>query len=193
MMAVIHETTLTPTKLELLRDWLPAQDWFRGERVLELHRAGGFRLDDPDGAVGMECILVTDTAAAQTYHVPMTYRGAPLESAGAALIGTTEHGVLGRRWIYDGAHDPVLLAQALALLTGRVQAQDQNVSNTADPSINIILAETDAPITVRINRIPAAGGEPGTRCGYATGSWRTPQGTQVRGVLLEAVAVQERN
>jgi hypothetical protein len=27
-MAVIHNTTMSPGKLDLLRDWLPAQPWY---------------------------------------------------------------------------------------------------------------------------------------------------------------------
>src|ERR1700729_3238638 len=49
-MAVIHHTTLTPTKLELLSAWLPGQPWFRDAgQAPDLARTGGFRLDDPDG------------------------------------------------------------------------------------------------------------------------------------------------
>ena len=28
--AKVHDTTLTPTKIELLQDWLPRQSWFEG-------------------------------------------------------------------------------------------------------------------------------------------------------------------
>ncbi|MGQ4271429.1 maltokinase N-terminal cap-like domain-containing protein [Nocardiopsis changdeensis] len=77
-MAVVHRTTMTPTKLELLQTWLPAQPWYAGERP-DPAKAGGFRLDDPQGEVGIEFMVVTDGAAA--YHVPLTYRGAPLEGA----------------------------------------------------------------------------------------------------------------
>ena len=49
-MAEIHHTTLVPSKLELLRGWLPAQPWYLGSGVPDLTRAGGFRLDDPAGA-----------------------------------------------------------------------------------------------------------------------------------------------
>ncbi|MFE2940666.1 1,4-alpha-glucan branching protein [Streptomyces sp. NPDC059255] len=137
-MAVVHRTTMTPTKLELLTSWLPARPWYRGGgNAPELSRTGGFRLDDPRGEVGIEFIAVTDASGDRplTYHVPLTYRGEPLAGADEALVGTSEHGVLGRRWIYDGAHDPVLAAQLLALLTGAAEPQAQNLSDTPDPSV----------------------------------------------------------
>jgi hypothetical protein len=43
--------------------------------------------------------------------------------------------VLGHRWIYDGAHDPVLAAQLVAAIQGEAEPQDQNVSNTPDPTV----------------------------------------------------------
>jgi hypothetical protein len=137
-MAVIHNTTMTPGKLELLAPWLPAQPWYTGtEHEPELTKAGGFRLDDPQGEVGIEFMVVTDGSGDRpvAYHVPLTYRGTPLDGADQGLIGTAEHGVLGRRWVYDGTHDPVLLAQLLALLQGRVEPQAQSATNTPDPSV----------------------------------------------------------
>ncbi|MFE6160080.1 1,4-alpha-glucan branching protein [Streptomyces sp. NPDC056486] len=140
-MAVIHHTDLRPTKLELLTSWLPSRPWYGGgqddQGEPELAKSGGFRLDDPRGEVGIEFIVVTDASGPHptTYLVPLTYRGAPLDGLEHALVGTMEHGVLGRRWAYDGCHDPVLVAQLLGLIEGRVQAQDQNTSDTPDREI----------------------------------------------------------
>ncbi len=138
-MATIHTgTTLVPSKLELLADWLPRQPWYRiTEQPPALSRAGGFRLDDPAGEVGIEFLLVTDGTAESgtTYVVPLSYRGAPLDGVDAGLVGTTEHGVLGRRWVYDGAHDPVVVAQLLQFMAGRTEAQHQSRSDTPDPSV----------------------------------------------------------
>lgn len=137
-MAVIHRTTLTPSKLELLAGWLPRQPWYV-DTASEPHlsKAGGFRLDDPQGEVGIEFMVVTDTSGERprSYHVPLSYRGAPLDGADQALIGTTEHGVLGRRWVYDGTHDPVLVAQLLGLLQGRAVPQAQSETDTPAPSV----------------------------------------------------------
>jgi Maltokinase N-terminal cap domain len=137
-MAVIHKTTLIPAKLELVTRWLPAQPWYRdpghGPR---LTKVGGFRLDDPEGEVGIEFLVVTDGAGegATTYQIPLTYRAGPCAGAGDGLIGTAEHGVLGHRWIYDGTCDPVLVAQLVALIRGDTRAQAQNRSDTPDTTV----------------------------------------------------------
>ncbi len=112
-MAIIHDTTMSPGKLELLTAWLPAQPWYVG--------------------------------------------------GGRAPRGTSEHGVLGHRWIYDGTRDPVLVAQLVALLQGAAEPQAQSVSNTPDPAVTVQLVG-DGSLTV-------------------TGP---ADGTQVRGILATA-------
>ena len=58
-MAEIHRTTLAPSKLELLARWLPRQPWYAGGSCSPaLQKAGGFRLDDPLGEVGIEFMYV---------------------------------------------------------------------------------------------------------------------------------------
>jgi hypothetical protein len=82
-----------------------------------------YRFDDPAGEVGVETILWR-TAEGAVLQTPLTYRAAPLEGAEAHLIGTSEHSVLGRRWVYDGCGDPVWAATLTAtILTGGRQAQ----------------------------------------------------------------------
>ncbi|AZM92095.1 MULTISPECIES: maltokinase N-terminal cap-like domain-containing protein [Streptomyces] len=139
-MAIIHHTTLSPTKLELLAEWLPLRPWYQGVGTsARLAKAGGFRLDDPEGEVGVEFMVVTDGSGPEpvSYLAPLTYRGAPLEGAEAGLVGTLEHGVLGKRWVYDGAHDPVLVEQLLALLAGGAVAQAQGETATPDPTVEV--------------------------------------------------------
>jgi hypothetical protein len=173
-MAVIHRTTLTPGKLELLASWLPAQSWYLGNgQKPELSKAGGFRIDDPEGEVGIEFVVVTDASGDQplAYHVPLTYRGSPLDAADQALIGTAEHGILGRRWIYDGTHDPVLVAQLFALMKGETQPQSQSESNTADPSV--------------IGRFTQTGHGP------ATGPVAVPNGPDGTDILIRTAAATE--
>ncbi|MFH9059605.1 1,4-alpha-glucan branching protein [Streptomyces coeruleorubidus] len=210
-MAVIHSTWLQPTKLELLTSWLPSRPWYRGGTAEpKPTKSGGFRLDDPQGEVGIEFIVVTDASGPDptTYLVPLTYRGAPLDGAEHALVGTMEHGVLGRRWAYDGCHDPVLLAQLAALIEGRVQAQKQSISDAIDREV--VASHTgEGPIptdfvttddqdgtrltspdgtTLRLHRVlrPAPDGPfPPSRgvTGQVTGSWQLPDGTRARGVF----------
>jgi hypothetical protein len=170
-MAIVHKTTLTPTKLELLTAWLPAQPWYadRG-RPPELARAGGFRLDDPAGEVGIEFMVVTDGSddSAASYLVPLTYRASALEGADGALVGTTEHGVLGRRWVYDGIADPVLVGQLVALLHGQAQAQMQRVSDTPDPTVTCVPLAAGAAVAVE--SAVAGNGPVGTELRVGTAS-----------------------
>ena len=57
-------------------------------------------------------------------QVPLTYRAAPLAGAEDFLVGTTEHSVLGTRWVYDACIDPVWASTlATAILTGGTQVQ----------------------------------------------------------------------
>lgn len=207
-MAVIHRTTLTPTKLELLTAWLPSRPWYHGgAEKPRLTKAGGFRLDDPEGEVGIEFMLVTDGSGAgpATYLVPLTYRGTPLEGAGEGLIGTAEHGALGTRWIYDGCHDPVLVGQLAALFEGRAEPQAQSLTGTPDREVTRAYAgedpvparfgavtdteehtELSAPggTTLRVLRTPRPEpAEPGA-VGHVSGAWEGPGGTRVQGVLV---------
>jgi Maltokinase N-terminal cap domain len=154
-MAIIHRTTLTPAKLELLTEWLPSQPWYRGEAHPRLEKAGGFRLDDPAGEVGLEFMAATDDSgeAPVTYHVPLSYRGAPLPDTRNALIGTAEHGVLGTRWIYDGTRDPVLVTQMFALLLGEAEPQAQSISDTTDPSVTRSTTGNPGALPVEITNV----------------------------------------
>jgi hypothetical protein len=43
--------------------------------------------------------------------------------------------VLGRRWIYDAAHDPVAVAQLLGFICAGTVAQHQDQSDTPDRSV----------------------------------------------------------
>ncbi|HEX7716254.1 MAG TPA: 1,4-alpha-glucan branching protein [Marmoricola sp.] len=125
-MALLHRAELRPSKIELVASWAPTQPWFEAGAGAEPVTVGSFRFDDPAGEVGIETLLV-QAGDGPAMQVPLTYRGAPLEGGDAWLIGTMQHSVLGRRWVYDGAGDPVYLtAVATAALTGGRQA-DQYV------------------------------------------------------------------
>ncbi|MFC9947514.1 maltokinase N-terminal cap-like domain-containing protein [Streptomyces pratensis] len=184
-MATIHRTTMKPTKLELLTGWLPRQSWYVGDaETPDLVRAGGFRLDDPEGAVGIEFMVVADATTQDpvAYLVPLGYRGAALEDVpGEALIGTSEHGVLGTRWIYDGVQDPVVMAQLGALLRGEVTPQHQSVSDTPDPTVTVH-GPGDGP-EVQVNRVLGSAEVAGESPGRLVAGWTWPDGTAARGVF----------
>lgn len=196
-MAVVHQTTLVPTKLELLTAWLPQQNWYAGEGAgPSLTKVGGFRLDDPAGEVGIELMVVRDDAGrpVTAYLVPMTYRGTPLAGGDDALIGTAEHGVLGTRWIYDGTRDPVLLDQLSELIQGRVGAQAQSQSNTPDTTVHArpAAAAPGQRLSIWIARrlSPVADGTALPGAGEVTGSWTATDGTLVRSLLAAARPAQ---
>jgi hypothetical protein len=208
--ATIHKTTLSPSKLELLSGWLATRAWYKGAAEPVLSRAGGYRLDDPAGEVGIEFMVVVDSSgpAAVAYHVPLTYRGAPLEGAEVALVGTAEHGVLGTRWVYDGTRDPVLVSQVLALLSGRAQPQAQSVSDTPDRSVTVtatpddltgtrIAEDNDAttdllvgsasafrPIIRVVRALSPSSGDDGEVVGSVVAEWALPDGTKQRGPFV---------
>jgi hypothetical protein len=211
-MSIIHRTTLIPTKLELLTAWLPGQPWYQGGAVPELSKAGGFRLDDPEGEVGLEFMAATDESGYEpvTYHVPLSYRGAPLPGADDALIGTMEHGVLGKRWAYDGTRDPVMVTQMFALLLGEAEPQAQSINETPDPSVTRsitgnpgtlpieIASVTDeprstditlrpltapGPVMIRVNRLlrASAPGLMAGTLGHVTAEWASDDAGRSRG------------
>lgn len=120
-MGIVYEATLDPSKQELVAGWLPSRPWGQGLEIST--KVGEYRLDDPAGEVGVETIVFATTDGS-LIQVPLTYRSEPLEGAEAFLVGTSEHSVLGRRWVYDGCGDPIWAAGlATAILTGAAQDQ----------------------------------------------------------------------
>lgn len=117
-MALIYNAQLNPSKIELLRDWVPTQSWLGSCDASSLDAVDAYRFDDPDGEVGIETHLLR-TADGRILQVPLTYRAAPLDGAESYLIRTMDHSVLGERWVYDGCGDPVYAAAlATAVVTG---------------------------------------------------------------------------
>jgi Maltokinase N-terminal cap domain len=49
--------TLTPSFREFMPQWLARQHWYLGVGVPVLRPVGAFRLEDPDGEVGIETQL----------------------------------------------------------------------------------------------------------------------------------------
>lgn len=122
-MALIHQATLRPTKLELLAEWLPGRGWYAGPAGA-VTRVATFRFDDPAGEVGIETMLVR-VGDGPICQVPLTYRAGPLDGGDEWLLGTSEHSVLGKRWIYDGTGDPVYAAALASAILGNTGQAEQ--------------------------------------------------------------------
>jgi hypothetical protein len=120
--AILHRADVRPTKLELLSGWLPDRPWSGGAGT-DLSQLGSFRFDDPAGEVGVETLIVRAGAGA-VLQVPLTYRAGPADGQEDHLIGTLQHSVLGRRWVYDGCGDPVYVSALAAALDGGSQAAE---------------------------------------------------------------------
>jgi hypothetical protein len=159
-MALIHRATLRPTKLELLSAWLPARPWFTATPG-EVARVAAYRFDDPADAVGIETMLVR-AGDGPVHQVPLTYRDAPLDDAEDWLLGTTEHSVLGKRWVYDGTGDPVYIAAlASAVLCGTGQAEEftqvDGGLERREPSMDV--SSTAAGTVPRIGAVSRVAGD----------------------------------
>jgi hypothetical protein len=129
--------------------WLDRQGLGGGGNV-EL--VANYRFDDPAGAVGIEGLLVR--RAGEVFHLPLTYRAAPLGGAEAHLVTTMEHTVLGPRWVYDAAGDPVALGCYAAALAGR---QEQAVLELWDG--NVVVGRRPHTVTLTADGEGPAGGE----------------------------------
>lgn len=116
-MALLHRAELHPTKLELLAAWLPRRPWYPGPATPRLTRVGSYRFDDPAGEVGIETLIV-HAGDGSPLQAPLTYRATPLEGRDRWLVGTAEHSVLGRRYIYDACGDPVYASALASTMVG---------------------------------------------------------------------------
>lgn len=170
--AEIHEATLTPSKLELLAGWLPAQEWFVGDSD-DLTRVASYRFVDPDGEVGIETLLVRSHGV--TYQVPLTYRSEPLAEAADSLIGTLKHSVLGTRYVYDAVGDPVYTVELLRVIhEGDTEAELSRGSKTMTVlGSGIVPVSNAAGEAMRIVRVLDGEHVPGKRppLGTLTGTW----------------------
>ncbi|GAA1169774.1 CG0192-related protein [Pseudonocardia alaniniphila] len=141
-MALIHRAQVSPTKRELIANWLPTRSWSEDSASGRLELIGTYRFDDPLGAVGIETHVVRTGDV--RLQLPLTYRDAPLTGADDFLVGTTEHSVLGRRWVYDGCGDPAYAAAlAMVILTGGREAEEwveqaDGPSERREPSVRVV-------------------------------------------------------
>ncbi len=118
-MGLFHRATITPSKPELVERFVRAAGLADPDETVS--PIGSFRFDDPAGEVGMETHLVG--VGERVVQVPLTYRDRERDDADDTLVGTTEHSVLGTRWVYDGVSDPVYLTMLAAVaMTGQGEA-----------------------------------------------------------------------
>jgi hypothetical protein len=177
--AIIHDATLTPTKLELLATWLPEQPWFDGDAT-DLERVAAYRFVDPDGEVGIETILLRSGGV--TYQVPLTYRAEPLAEAAPHLIGTMEHSALGTRYTYDAVGDPVYVVELMRVIhEGDTEADlSRGEKSMTVEGSGITLVSNAAGEMIRIIRVLDDGHVPTvpTPLGWLTGRWSDVDGDQ---------------
>ncbi len=167
---IYPEAVLTPSKQDLLRAWLGSQPWFAGD-ASEAVIVGAYRFVDPDGEVGIESQLVR--ANGVTYHVPLTYRDAPLEDADGELVGTMDHSVLGTRYVYDAHVDPVYVAELVRVIReGDTEAERSALPKTAWCVGSGVVPGVDVTGQVRLIRVmdDAHDDAPQAR-GVLTGRW----------------------
>ena len=140
-MAIIHpNSTISPTKLELLAEWLPTRNW-AGPGAVE--KVTSYRFDDPEGEVGVEAIVVR--VGDLLLHAPLTYRAAPLAGAEEHLITTMQHTALGERWVYDGVSDPVAVACFSRALRGEQQPAVMELWEDG-----AVVGHRDSPVRLRV-------------------------------------------
>lgn len=128
-MALIYtNASITPNKIDLVSGWISRQRWYAGKGgTPALRRLTAWRLDDPEGEVGIETLILVDEGGPVpvVYQVPLTYRAQPLPGAQGALVGVAEHSELGTRYVYDAPHDPVYAQCLLALAQGAMEPAEQ--------------------------------------------------------------------
>lgn len=196
---------LSAALAELLVAWLPRQRWFPVKSAeFTLEPAGGLRLPDPgtDGAAGLEVLLAAvtyptaDGNRTDVVQVPLSFRGAPLAGAESALIGELPgDGGEGRRWVYDGVHDPAFVAAWLDLIraggssttgnaaghsvdsgyrlpfaTGRVKVLTGEQSNSS-----VIVDDGGSAAIVKFFRVLSEGHNPEVEIGAALTAGRTTE------------------
>ena len=132
--AHVHpQATLVPSKTELLSAWLPGQPWFDGDPT-RLERVATFRLVDPEGEVGLDCMLIASNGS--VFHVPVTWRATPLPTGDP--VGILEHSVLGTRYCYDAPSDPIYLAAVARVIREAGSDADVIAEGEKDPRARTI-------------------------------------------------------
>ncbi len=125
---------------DYLESWMTRQRWFAGKsRAPKLEVIGGFGVADPTGSAVIRVYLVLDHAENPLlYQVPLTERSEPLPGAESALVAAFDVET-GRRYVYDGPHDPVFAEALLRLILDDGEAH-QTDGPSADNSGGRLIA-----------------------------------------------------
>ncbi len=156
---------MPPARLSALGEWMATQRWYAGKgHVPRLTQVGGWRYADPQGQARVEALLVRDDAASTPvlYHVPLTYREAPLAGADAALVpGVGEAAGPGWRG-YDGPHDPAYVRALLGeLSTGAPALVTSSVLGRQQSHTSVVCSLEDTePVLVKVFRTVSPGPNP---------------------------------
>jgi maltokinase len=110
---------------DYLETWMTRQRWYAGKsRAPKLEVIGGFGLANPAGSAVIRVYLVLDRAEHPLlYQVPLTERSAPLAGAENALVASFDVET-GRRYIYDGPHDPAFAEALLRMILDDGEAHE---------------------------------------------------------------------
>ncbi len=198
-------TALSPALAGLLEAWLPRQRWFPVKTPdFVFEPTGGLRLS-PDGDAARFEVLLTavtyptaDGSRTDVVQVPLSLRPEPLAGAESALIGELPDGLpggegTGRRWVYDGLHDPAFVSAWLELMrsegtspsgnavghlvesgyrlpfaTGTVKVLSGEQSNTS-----VIVDDGGSAAIVKFFRVLSEGRNPEVEIGAALTAGRT--------------------
>jgi trehalose synthase-fused probable maltokinase len=206
-------TALEPSLEHLLAVWMPRQRWYPAKgRGVGLRQLGGLRLGGGRPEVDVEVhVLGLDSGdRVDVVQVPLTLRGAPLAGAEGALVGEAMHPQLGRRWVYDGTHDPAYVAgllRSLEVAPGAAppdpDAPAKVLSGEQSNTSIIIGAGSPGASIVKVFRTLHPGANPdvevtaalaGVGCdrvakvrGWGSGTWTATDGSAVEGHLAVAV------
>lgn len=173
--AEVHpEAILSPGKVDLIREWLPKQGWFKGTDASDAERIASFRFVDPFGEVGIETLLIRTQGV--TYQVPLTYRSAPLEDTEDYLVGELEHSILGHRWVYDAVGDPVYIDEIIRVIR---EGDNEADLSTGSPKSMTVEGSGVIPVAastgqIKLNRIVDPATEKAstrTATGKLEGTW----------------------
>jgi maltokinase len=147
---------------DYLESWMTRQRWYAGKsRSPELKVIGGFGLAEPTGSAVIRVYLVLDSAEYPLlYQVPLTERSEPLAGAENALVASFDVET-GRRYIYDGPHDPAFAEALLRMILDDGEAHETDGPSATNSGGQLVARghHTPDPTPVRFVSSRVLGGE----------------------------------